>query len=61
MTFAREIEGGDIKQVKRTLFGAMNPFPQKKIITFNKHKSDFTFSVNYADLDHLPQPEIELV
>lgn len=59
VTFARETEGGDIKQVKRTLFGVMNPFPQKKIITFNKHKNDFTFSVNYADLDHLPQHEIE--
>lgn len=59
VTFTREIEGGDIKQVKRTLFGPMNPYPQRKIITFNKYRHDFTFSVNYADLDHLPQHEIE--
>ena len=25
----------------------MNPFPQKKIMTFNKHVKDFTFYVNY--------------
>ena len=25
----------------------MNPFPQKKIMTFNKHIKDFTFHVNY--------------
>jgi len=31
----------------------MNPFPQKKIMTFNKHQADFTFFVNYADLDYL--------
>merc|ERR1712071_145567 len=48
-------EGGEVgtKQVKRTLFGRMNPFPQKKIMTFNKHQVDFTFNVNYADLDYL--------
>ena len=25
----------------------MNPFPQKKIMTFNKHIKDFSFFVNY--------------
>ncbi|KAF5302060.1 hypothetical protein FQA39_LY19069 [Lamprigera yunnana] len=55
--FERETEG-TIKQVKRTLFGVMNPYPQKKIITFNKHTRDFSFSVNYAELDHLPETEI---
>ncbi|KAL3265417.1 hypothetical protein HHI36_009621 [Cryptolaemus montrouzieri] len=56
--FERETENR-IKQVKRTLFGLMNPYPQKKIITFNKHTDDFTFSVNYADLDYLSPKEIE--
>lgn len=40
------------------LFGKMNTFPQKKIITFNKHTNDFDFHVNYADLDYLPANEI---
>jgi len=56
--FSRAIdaeEGGEgsFKKVKRTLFGRMNPYPQKKIMTFNKHQVDFTFYVNYADLDYL--------
>lgn len=45
-------------QVKRTLFGLMNPYPQKKVITFNKHSSDFSFNVNYADMDHLNANEL---
>lgn len=53
VVFERVTDGGDVKQVRRTLFGLMNPYPQKKIITFNKHTDDFSFSVNYADLDHL--------
>ncbi|KAJ8934580.1 hypothetical protein NQ314_013270 [Rhamnusium bicolor] len=57
VTFQRETEDG-IKQVKRTLFGLMNPYPQKKIITFNKHTDDFSFNVNYAELDYLPDSEI---
>lgn len=40
------------------LFGKMNPFPQKKIITFNKHTNDFDFHVNYAELDYLPASEV---
>lgn len=60
MLFERETEGVT-KQVRRTLFGLMNPYPQKKIITFNKHTTDFTFSVNYAELDYLPPREIERI
>lgn len=56
--FEREVES-HVKQVKRTLFGLMNPYPQKKIITFNKHTDDFTFNVNYADLDYLKANEIK--
>lgn len=40
------------------LFGRMNSFPQKKIITFNKHMNDFDFHVNYAELDYLSASEI---
>merc|ERR1719187_2602503 len=56
-TRALEVEEGSaepgVKRVRRTLFGRMNPFPQKKIMTFNKHQADFTFHVNYADLEYL--------
>ena len=46
--FAREIDSDDVdgepgvKKVRRTLFSRMNPYPQKKIMTFNKHVKDFT-------------------
>jgi hypoxia up-regulated 1 len=46
-------ETGNKKAVTRTLFGTMNTYPQKKVITFNKHKQDFEFYVNYADMDYL--------
>merc|ERR1711923_176146 len=61
----REIEAEDetsepgVKKVRRTLFSRMNPYPQKKIMTFNKHVKDFTFNVNYADLEYLGKAEIE--
>jgi hypoxia up-regulated 1 len=53
-----ERESGNKKSVTRTLFGPMNTYPQKKVITFNKHKTDFDFTVNYADLDYLGAEEI---
>merc|ERR1711936_1124900 len=60
--FTRELEGDDaepgVKKVKRTLFSRMNPFPQKKIMTFNKHVKDFTFNVNYAELEYLGETEV---
>merc|ERR1711881_562710 len=60
--FARALEGEEgVKKVRRTLFGRMNPYPQKKIMTFNKHQADFTFFVNYADMDYLGKAEVERV
>ncbi|XP_065353221.1 hypoxia up-regulated protein 1 isoform X1 [Cloeon dipterum] len=47
------------KTVKRMLFSKMNPFPQKKVLTFNKNSEDFSFSVNYAELDHLSAADVE--
>lgn len=49
------------KTVKRMLFSKMNPFPQKKVLTFNKNSQDFSFSVNYAELEHLRPEDIEWV
>ena len=37
----------------------MNPFPQKKVMTFNKHLKDFDFNVTYGDLDFMTQEEAE--
>ncbi|XP_017045973.1 hypoxia up-regulated protein 1 [Drosophila ficusphila] len=51
-------EGAAVKQVKRVLFALMNPYPQKKVITFNKHTDDFEFYVNYAELDRYSKEEI---
>jgi hypoxia up-regulated 1 len=60
VVFEREVEGSaSPKHIRRTLFGSMNPYPQKKILTFNKHQSDFSFHVGYAELDHLPQLEMQ--
>lgn len=50
VTFEKEevTEGsGSSRSVRRTLFGRMNAYPQKKVITFNKHSQDFAFNVNY--------------
>ncbi|KAG4073249.1 hypothetical protein HA402_008595 [Bradysia odoriphaga] len=59
VTFEREGESGNVKLVRRSLFGPMNPYPQKKVITFNKHTDDFSFNVNYAELDHLQADELQ--
>ena len=65
--FSREVEASEdgdekteagVKKVRRTLFSRMNPYPQKKIMTFNKHVKDFVFNVNYADLDYLGEQEV---
>ncbi|XP_068237926.1 hypoxia up-regulated protein 1-like [Palaemon carinicauda] len=59
--FDRQIENEDgttaVKTVKRSLFALGNGYPQKKVMTFNKHTTDFSFYVNYGDLDHLPKNE----
>ncbi|XP_067637972.1 hypoxia up-regulated protein 1 [Eurosta solidaginis] len=54
-------DGTAVRQVKRVLFGHMNSYPQKKVITFNKHREDFDFYVNYGDLNHLSAEEISYI
>jgi hypoxia up-regulated 1 len=44
-----------IRRVTRTLFGVGNPFPLKKVMTFNKHTKDFFFNVDYGDISFLPK------
>jgi len=50
--FERDLEPEEVqedgttkKTIKRTLFQKMNPYPQKKAITFNRFSDDFSFSV----------------
>jgi hypoxia up-regulated 1 len=54
--FERFVEEGEVleaklsSKIRRVLFDRLNPFPQKKVMTFSKHTKDFDFSVNYGDL-----------
>merc|ERR1719427_906664 len=49
------------KNIKRTLFQRSNPYPQRKVITFNRFTDDFQFSVNYGDMSYLGQLEQKVV
>ncbi|CAK9832381.1 Hypoxia up-regulated protein 1 [Anthophora retusa] len=60
ITFDRIIDNR-VKQVRKSLFSRMNPYPQKKIITFNKYSENFKFHINYADLDYLPPNEVAAI
>ncbi|XP_076178749.1 hypoxia up-regulated Grp170 co-chaperone protein isoform X2 [Ptiloglossa arizonensis] len=60
ITFDRIVDNR-IKQVKKSLFSKMNPYPQKKIITFNKYAENFQFHINYAELDYLPPNELAVI
>merc|ERR1712112_121766 len=35
----------------------MNPFPQKKVMTFNKHTKDFSFDILYSGLEFLSEAD----
>lgn len=59
VTFEREGNSGNPKLVKRGLFTAFGSYPQKKVITFNKNTEDFSFDVNYAELEHLSAQEVK--
>lgn len=47
-----------MEQIKHILFGHMNPYPQRKIITFNKQQRDFDFTLSYTELNHLDENEV---
>ena len=55
--FTRESEEEDgsksLKHNKRILFQRMAPYPQRKVITFNRYTDDFAFYINYGDLSFL--------
>lgn len=52
-------ESNEVKRVKKTLFAHGNPYPQKKVMTFNKNVKDFGFEVLYSDLSHLSEEQRE--
>lgn len=55
---AVEQEDGSIvdRVVRRSLFAVGNLYPQKKVMTFNKHTADFDFRVNYGDMTETMTP-----
>uniref|UniRef100_A0A8C3H174 Hypoxia up-regulated protein 1 n=1 Tax=Corvus moneduloides TaxID=1196302 RepID=A0A8C3H174_CORMO len=62
--FTREVEEEDksksLKHNKRILFQRMAPYPQRKVITFNRYTDDFEFYVNYGDLTFLNQDDLRV-
>ncbi|XP_075876138.1 hypoxia up-regulated protein 1 [Nelusetta ayraudi] len=61
--FDRETEedgAKTLKHSKRILFQRMAPYPQRKVITFNRYTNDFAFDINYGDLNFLSQEDISV-
>lgn len=60
--FNREVEEEEgiktLKHNKRILFQRMAPYPQRKVITFNRYTDDFEFNINYGDLSFLSQEDL---
>ena len=48
------------KVVKRVLFTRHNSYPQKKVLTFPKHRKDFEVRVNYGDVSFLDDNQQQL-
>uniref|UniRef100_A0A673TDA1 Hypoxia up-regulated protein 1 n=1 Tax=Suricata suricatta TaxID=37032 RepID=A0A673TDA1_SURSU len=62
--FTREVEDEpglrSLKHNKRVLFSRMGPYPQRKVITFNRYNRDFHFHVNYGDLGFLGPEDLRV-
>ncbi|TNN80112.1 Hypoxia up-regulated protein 1 [Liparis tanakae] len=61
--FNREMEEEGIRSLKhnkRILFQRMAPYPQRKVITFNRYNADFAFYINYGDLSFLSQDDLSV-
>uniref|UniRef100_G3Q9L0 Hypoxia up-regulated protein 1 n=1 Tax=Gasterosteus aculeatus aculeatus TaxID=481459 RepID=G3Q9L0_GASAC len=61
--FTRETEEEGLKihkHNKRVLFQRMAPYPQRKVITFNRYSADFAFYINYGDLSFLSQHDLSV-
>lgn len=62
--FTREVEEEpgvrSLKHNKRVLFSRMGPYPQRKVITFNRYSHDFSFHINYGDLGFLGPEDLRV-
>ncbi|XP_075460319.1 hypoxia up-regulated protein 1 isoform X2 [Ascaphus truei] len=62
--FTREVEEEDqsksLKHNKRILFQRLAPYPQRKVITFNRYTDDFQFNINYGDLGFLGPEDLQV-
>ncbi|XP_072094262.1 hypoxia up-regulated protein 1 isoform X3 [Mobula birostris] len=61
--FTRSIEEDGVKSIKhnkRVLFQRMSPYPQRKVITFNRYTDDFEFFVNYGDVNFLSEHDLSI-
>ncbi|KAF6333193.1 hypoxia up-regulated 1 [Rhinolophus ferrumequinum] len=62
--FTREVEEEpgvhSLKHNKRVLFSRMGPYPQRKVITFNRYSHDFNFHINYGDLSFLGPEDLRV-
>uniref|UniRef100_A0A8C6P222 Hypoxia up-regulated protein 1 n=1 Tax=Nothobranchius furzeri TaxID=105023 RepID=A0A8C6P222_NOTFU len=63
--FSREMEEEEegiktFKHNKRILFQRMAPYPQRKVITFNRYNDDFEFNINYGDLSFLSEADLRV-
>uniref|UniRef100_A0A8C9B8T2 Hypoxia up-regulated protein 1 n=1 Tax=Phocoena sinus TaxID=42100 RepID=A0A8C9B8T2_PHOSS len=62
--FTREVEEEpgvrSLKHNKRVLFCRMGPYPQRKVITFNRYNHDFNFHINYGDLGFLGPEDLRV-
>ncbi|XP_004712890.1 hypoxia up-regulated protein 1 [Echinops telfairi] len=62
--FTREMEeetgARSLKHNKRVLFSRMGPYPQRKVITFNRYSQDFNFYINYGDLGFLGPEDLRV-
>jgi hypoxia up-regulated 1 len=48
-------------RIRRVLFDRSNQYPQKKVLTFGKHLEDFSFFVNYGDLEFLDEKTANII
>jgi hypoxia up-regulated 1 len=48
-----KFENIEEKFVDRTLFNRNNLYPNRKLMTFNKHIDDFSFDIHYGNLTYL--------
>ncbi|CAF3363071.1 unnamed protein product [Rotaria sp. Silwood1] len=51
--FERQNEDSEQKMLDRILFDRNNLYPNRKIMTFNKHFDDFSFDIYYGNLTYL--------